>query len=173
MLPALDQQLASHLLVQEQQGVELLVVKLRPAAHISFGDFRQPLCPVACHVNLLASTGNGPASVQRLQSNHHSRQTSGDGHITARQFLHCPDAVVSAIHRAQQLGQLAGIAAITFNCRIVAVFVSRMDSITSFQRNPERPPRSLPDDETHAFVSWTFLLARSRVVIEPRISRRK
>jgi hypothetical protein len=113
MLPALDQQLASHLLVQEQQGVELLVVKLRPAAHAGFGDFRQPLCPAA-PLNLLASTGNGPASVQRLQSNHHSRQTSGDGHITARQFLHGPDAAAFVIHRAQQLGQLAGIAAITF-----------------------------------------------------------
>ena len=70
VLPALDQQLTSHLLVQEQQGVELLVVKLCSAAHAGFGDFHQPLGTVARCVNLLTGTGNGPTPVQRFDTNH-------------------------------------------------------------------------------------------------------
>src|SRR5258707_3034489 len=64
VLSALGQQLSPRLLVQEQQGIELLVVKLRPAAHAGLGDFLQPFGAMTRFVNLLTGTRDGPASVE-------------------------------------------------------------------------------------------------------------
>ena len=81
MFSALGQQLSPHLLVQKQQRVELLVIHLGPAAHAGLDDFLEPCSAMARRVHLLASTGDGPASVDRFQTNHHAREIFGDGHI--------------------------------------------------------------------------------------------
>src|SRR5882672_3444157 len=68
-------------------------------------------------VDQLAGTGNGPASIHRLQTIHDLAEIFGDRQITPRQFLQGPYAVLSMINRpqmstVQQIGQLAGINAV-------------------------------------------------------------
>ena len=65
-------------------------------------------------IDLLASTGNGPAPIHRLEPIHHSGEIFGDRQITAGQFLQRPHAVLSMVDRrehstTQQIGQLASI----------------------------------------------------------------
>src|ERR1700693_6148249 len=71
VLSALGQQLSPRLLVQEQQCIELLVVKLRPVAHAGLGDFHQPFGTMTRCIDLLTGTGNRPASVESFQTNHY------------------------------------------------------------------------------------------------------
>jgi hypothetical protein len=54
---------------KSKQRVELLVVHLGPAAHAGFGDFLEPCSAMARRIHLLTGTGDGPASVERFQTN--------------------------------------------------------------------------------------------------------
>ncbi len=71
----------------DPQRIELLVVKLRPAAHPRFGDLRQPLGTMARCIDLLAGTRNGPTAIDGLHPGHDPGEIFGDGQITAHQFL--------------------------------------------------------------------------------------
>src|SRR5260370_13904805 len=84
-------------------------------------------------VNLLTGTGDGPASVESFQTNHHTREIFDDGHVAARYFLHRSYAGVFVIDRpekigAQQLDKFPRIDAVAF----VADFQQRtLPSITN------------------------------------------
>jgi len=108
----------ARFLVQRAQRVELLVVKFRPAAHAGFADFCQPFGTITRCVNLLTGTGDGRASVDRLQASHHPREIFGR-QIAARQVLNGSYASLFMINgpekvRAQQLGEFPRINAIAF-----------------------------------------------------------
>src|SRR5215470_14676760 len=62
-------------------------------------------------------TGNGPASIDGFDARHHPREISSNRQVAAGQFLQGSQAVLAVIDRfhlvpIQQLGQLAGVAAI-------------------------------------------------------------
>ena len=74
-------------------------------------------------VDVPSRTGNRPAAIQRFQPIHDPRQIFDDGQITPGQFpqhAHAGLAVVDRLEMiaAQQLGQFAGIDAVT----LVSVF---------------------------------------------------
>src|SRR6266849_8308306 len=71
VLVSLNQQITPHFLAQRPQGIELLIVELRPAAYAGFGDFTEPCGTIARRIDLLPRTRNPPASVDRLQPTHH------------------------------------------------------------------------------------------------------
>src|SRR5258708_5451568 len=74
----------------KSSSASLLVVKLRPTAHAGLGDFLQPVGAMTRCVNLLTGTGDGPASVESFQANHHAREIFGHPHIPPRYFLPPP-----------------------------------------------------------------------------------
>src|SRR2546429_1294301 len=63
----------SRLLAQDNQHVELLVVKLCSAAHAGLGDLAQPFLTMARMVDTLAGAGNAPAAIDRLDPVHDPR----------------------------------------------------------------------------------------------------
>jgi len=63
--------------------VDYDVVKLGSTAHAGFGDLAKPFRTVAQRVDLLTGTGDGPASVQRLESIQDPREIFGDRQIAA------------------------------------------------------------------------------------------
>src|SRR5260370_42643749 len=98
VLSALGQQIAPYLLAQTIQRVELLVVELGSAAHAGFGDLAEPFRTLAWCVDLLAGTGNGPASVKGLQTIHHRREISSDRPPAACQFRQSSSAGLSVVN---------------------------------------------------------------------------
>src|SRR6266699_3451305 len=60
---AFSEQIASYLLAQRPQGVQLLVVDLRPAMHAGFGDLGEPLRAIARCVHALPRAGNRPTPI--------------------------------------------------------------------------------------------------------------
>src|SRR2546429_545910 len=104
----------SRLLAQDNQHVELLVVKLCSAAHAGLGDLAQPFLTMARMVDTLAGAGNAPAAIDRLDPVHDPREVFADGQISPGQFFYCAQAILSVIDGAeeigaQQLGQLSRI----------------------------------------------------------------
>src|SRR2546429_637094 len=101
-------------LAQDNQHVELLVVKLCSAAHAGLGDLAQPFLTMARMVDTLAGAGNAPAAIDRLDPVHDPREVFADGQISPGQFFYCAQAILSVIDGAeeigaQQLGQLSRI----------------------------------------------------------------
>src|SRR4029077_1280853 len=86
VLSALGQEITPHFLTQDIQRVELLVVELGTTAHAGLCDLAEPFRTIAWCVDLLAGTGNGPASVESFQAIHHPREISSDGQVAACQF---------------------------------------------------------------------------------------
>jgi len=86
MSATLRQQFASRLLPQVLQHVQLLVELLGSPAGSGFGNFLQPLPPMASVVNVPAGTRDRPATVQGLQSIHHTRKIFDHGEITSGQL---------------------------------------------------------------------------------------
>src|SRR5437763_14455762 len=73
VLLALGEEFLPRLLAQENQCVELLVVKLGPATHAGLGDLAQPFFAMARVVDTLSATGNAPAAIDRLDPVHDTR----------------------------------------------------------------------------------------------------
>ena len=86
VLLALGQEFLPRLFAQANQCVEVLVVKLRPAAHASLGDLAQPFLAMARVVNILAGTGNALAAIDRLYPVHDPREIFADGQISPGQL---------------------------------------------------------------------------------------
>src|SRR3984893_11360515 len=61
---AFRQQISSYLLAQRPQGVQLLVVDLRPAMHAGFCDLAEPLGAIAWCVHALPRAGNRPTPIK-------------------------------------------------------------------------------------------------------------
>src|SRR5208283_2917681 len=70
MSAALDQQIASCCLTQRLQRIQLLIEQLGPGANSRFYDLAQPFRTMARRINGDTGTGNGPASIQRLDPIH-------------------------------------------------------------------------------------------------------
>src|ERR1700686_3196384 len=114
MFPTLGQQISSYLLAQGPQRVQLLVVNLCPATHAGFGDLAETLRAITRRVHALARAGNGPTSVNSLQTIHHPRDISGQCQVAAGQLSQRPYAILSVVDRGEkpgpeQVGQLASI----------------------------------------------------------------
>src|SRR5207249_10661971 len=84
VLIALGKEFLPRLLAQDNQHVELLVVKLCSAAHAGLGDLAQPFLTMARMVDTLASAGNAPAAIDRLDPVHDPREVFADGQISPR-----------------------------------------------------------------------------------------
>ena len=118
MLLAFHQQIPPHLLAQEAQHIELLVVVLSAPPDAGFPDLVEPFRSVAWCIHVVARTRNAPTAIQRLESIHNPREIFVDRQITAGQFLQSSDAIFPVIDglemvEAQQLGQLAGVILVT------------------------------------------------------------
>ena len=101
---ALSEEFLSRLLAQENQCVQLLVVKLRPAAHAGLRDLAQPLVTMARVVDTLATTGNAPAAIDGFHPVHDPREILADGQISPGQFFPHAQPLFSVIDRAEQIG---------------------------------------------------------------------
>src|SRR5215831_19628943 len=83
----------------ETHDIKLLVVVFSASPHAGFPDLAEPFRTVTWGIHFLASAGNGPTAIQRLESIHNPREISIDGQITACQLLHRSQAVLSVVHR--------------------------------------------------------------------------
>ena len=111
MFPALGQKLRSQVAPQGLQSIQLLIEQLGSPAHPGLWNLVQPFLPIARAIDLGAGTGNAPATIQRLQPIHDSRQIFADGLITAPQLAQRPQSILSVVDRsqhsrAQQVSQL-------------------------------------------------------------------
>src|SRR5215472_8206821 len=123
MFATLRQQFAACLLAQVLQQVQLLIELLGAAASSGLGYFFQPLTAMASVVDVPAGTGDRPATIQRLQSIHHTRKIFDHGEITSGQLAQHAYPGFAMVDRleimqAQPLGQFASIDLVT----LVALF---------------------------------------------------
>ena len=86
MLPALRQELGSHLSPQGLQSIQLLIEQIRSPPHAGLWELAQPFLSSARSIDLGTGTRNAPAAIQCLQAIHHARQIFADGLITAPQL---------------------------------------------------------------------------------------
>src|ERR1700730_546594 len=122
MFPALGQQISPHFFAQRLQCIKLLVEVLGATAHAGFRDLAQPFRTVVQSVDLCTSTGNGPASIQRLDPIHtRTLVTCG----FSKSYNHAAQVPSSNVTNTSPRSPW-------INCRMVIAFVSMMDSITSF-----------------------------------------
>ena len=129
---AFHPQIPPHLLAQEPQHIQLLVVVFSAPPYAGFPDLVQPCRPVRWCIHFLAGTRNTPTAIQRLESIHNPPEILVDRQITAGQFLQGSDAILPVIDRlemveAQQLGQLAGVDLVT-----LATFFSAEQSFVDY-----------------------------------------
>src|SRR5580704_1584891 len=119
MLATLRQQLASGLLAQGLQQVQLLIELLGAATGAGLGNFPQPLTAMAGIVNVPSGTGNRPATIDRFQPIHHPGNIFDDSQITAGELPQHAYTVLAMVDRLeliepQKIGQFAGIDLVTF-----------------------------------------------------------
>src|SRR5207253_10276368 len=78
VLLALGDEFLPRLLAQENQCVELLVVKLGPETHASLGDLAKPFLAMALVVDTLTTTWNARTAIDRLDPVHDSCELFAD-----------------------------------------------------------------------------------------------
>jgi hypothetical protein len=87
VFPAFGQQIASHLLAQCLERVELSIAELRPAKCAGFGELGQPLCWMTLRVHPLSCAGDRPTPVQSFQTIHRPGEILRECQVAAGKFL--------------------------------------------------------------------------------------
>src|SRR5580692_7655025 len=86
VLLALRQQLPPCLTTYLHQRVELLIKLLGASTHACFWQLLQPTVTMARRIHFFSSTGNRPASIERLSPIHHAGEIFGHGEIAPAQL---------------------------------------------------------------------------------------